>query len=173
VTRVQTTGDSGVGYGSVDTYVQSFVYNDALARLTSTVTTISPVAGGTAEPPFMQSLTYDGLGRVATTTDATGGRAENMYSSHGFLRRVRDAAAPATVYWELLASNERGQATRERRHGNAKISTRRDYDALTGRLQAILSGLDNGSSFVNPVQNLSYQYLCPRQPQFCIADSFS
>jgi len=58
VTRVQTTGDSGVGYGSVDTYVQSFVYNDALARLTSTVTTISPVAGGTAEPPFMQSLTY-------------------------------------------------------------------------------------------------------------------
>ncbi len=154
--RRQTVGDS---YESVDRFEQVTAYG-ILGR-PDTVTTMVRPPGAANDEVYTASTTYDALGRVATSTDATGGRVENMYSAHGFLRRVRDAANPTQLYWELQATDARGQTTLERRHGNVRLTTARTYNTLTGRLQVIRSGLANGSGGVDPtnaIQNLGYAF---------------
>lgn len=154
--RRQTVGDS---YESVDRFEQVTEYGP-LGRPQTVTTRVRP-PGAANDDVYTASTTYDAIGRVATSTDATGGRVENMYSAHGFLRRVRDAANPTQLYWELQATDARGQTTLERRHGNVRLTTARTYNTLTGRLQVIRSGLANGSGGVDPtnaIQNLGYAF---------------
>lgn len=119
-----------------------------------------PNLGGTGliERSFTQSTTYDGLGRVATTQDATGGVVENMYSAHGFLRRVRDAGQPSLVFWELLETDVRGQTTLDRRHGKVELTQKREYNEVTGRLARIVTGTWSNNQIHSAVQNLSYVF---------------
>jgi RHS repeat-associated protein len=105
---------------------------------------------------YTQSTTYDALGRVATSQDATGGVVENMYSAHGFLRRVRDAGQPSLVFWELLETDVRGQTTLDRRHGKVELTQQREYNAVTGRLARIVTGTWANGQVSSAVQNLSY-----------------
>lgn len=114
---------------------------------------------GLVERSFTQRTTYDALGRVATTQDATGGVVENMYSAHGFLRRVRDAGQPSLVFWELLETDVRGQTTLDRRHGKVELTQKREYNEVTGRLARILTGTQGSNGQIHSaVQNLSYVF---------------
>ena len=121
---------------------------------------LEPNLGGTGlvERSFTQRTTYDALGRVATTQDATGGVVENMYSAHGFLRRVRDAGQPSLVFWELLETDVRGQTTLDRRHGKVELTQKREYNEVTGRLARIATGRLSNGEIVNPVQKLAYTF---------------
>ncbi|MBE5316075.1 MAG: VCBS repeat-containing protein [Xanthomonadales bacterium] len=113
---------------------------------------------GLSQRTFTQSTTYDAIGRVATTQDATGGRVENMYSAHGFLRRVRDAGQPSLVFWELLETDVRGQTTLDRRHGKVELTQKREYNEVTGRLARIVTGTWSNNQIHSAVQNLSYVF---------------
>lgn len=119
-----------------------------------------PNLGGTGlvERSFTQGTTYDALGRVATTQDATGGVVENMYSAHGVLRRVRDAGQPSLVFWELLETDVRGQTTLDRRHGKVELTQRREYNEVTGRLARIITGTWSNNQIHSAVQNLFYVF---------------
>jgi RHS repeat-associated protein len=152
-TRWQNTGET---YAATDRYLKTFQY-DGLARPIGSATMISVVAGGSVDT-YTESQTYDAVGRIAKTIDATHGIVENMYSRHGFLRRIRDGGSAGTVYWELLAVNARGQVTRDRHHDNVKITTQRDYNDLTGKLSAILTGEDSAGTLINRVQDLGYRF---------------
>jgi RHS repeat-associated protein len=110
---------------------------------------------------YEQITTFDDLGRVATSRDATSrdattGVVENMYSAHGFLRRVRDAGQPSLVFWELLETDARGQTTLDRRHGNVELTQQRQYNPVTGRLARIVTGTWANGQVSSAVQNLSY-----------------
>lgn len=113
---------------------------------------------GLSQREFTQSTTYDTLGRVAITQDATGGVVENMYSAHGFLRRVRDAGQPSLVFWELLETDVRGQTTLDRRHGKVELTQQRQYNEVTGRLARIVTGTWANNQIQSAVQNLSYVF---------------
>ena len=105
---------------------------DAYTRPASETTTV-----GTQT--FTLSRTYDGAGRVAKLTyPKTGFAVEHLYTASGYLGAVRNAATPATVYWEARALSAEGQVA-EARYGNG-VGTTRTYDAQTGRVQSIRPG---------------------------------
>ncbi|WP_170113165.1 Ig-like domain-containing protein [Ahniella affigens] len=151
--RYQTIG---ANYGQTDLMTKTVSW-DHLRRPTGSTTSFAyAVDNDPTVESYTDAITYDSIGRPATNTDASGGVTENMYSSHGFLRRVRSATQPSLVYFEALAANERGQVTKERKHGNVAITTRRDYNPYTGRIEGIQTGTDNGNALLdNPVQDLS------------------
>ncbi len=155
IARTETRQTTGETYGVVDTFKQTTSY-DGLGRVIGTTTQITPP--GMPTETYATATSYDALGRVAISTDITQGAIENMYSAHGFLRRVRDAANPSLIYWEVLAADARGQLTEDRRHGNARLTQRRIYNATTGRLSAIQSGEAVGGSLTANLQNLAYDF---------------
>lgn len=151
--RYQTIG---ANYGQTDLMTKTVSW-DHLRRPTGSTTSFAyAVDNDPTVESYTDAITYDSIGRPATNTDASGGVTENMYSSHGFLRRVRSATQPSLVYFEALAANERGQVTKERKHGNVAITTKRVYNPYTGRIEGIQTGTDNGNALLdNPVQDLS------------------
>jgi RHS repeat-associated protein len=141
-------------------FQQTFTY-DSFGRPIQVSTRFrEPNLGGTGlvERSFTQGTTYDALGRVATTQDATGGVVENMYSAHGVLRRVRDAGPSSLVFWELLETDVRGQTTLDRRHGKVELTQKREYNEVTGRLARIATGRLSNGEIIDPVQKLSYTF---------------
>ena len=86
------------------------------------------------------------------TYPKTGFAVEHLYSASGHLYAVRNAATPATVYWEARALSAEGQLT-ETRYGNG-IGTTRTYDAKTGRIKTIQSGPGTTAT----VQDLGYVF---------------
>ena len=119
---------------------------DAYTRPASETTTV-----GTQT--FTLSRTYDGAGRVAKLTyPKTGFAVEHLYTASGYLGAVRNAATPATVYWEARALSAEGQVA-EARYGNG-VGTTRTYDAQTGRVQSIQSGPGVSTT----VQDLGYVF---------------
>lgn len=162
--RLHRVGSRYTGYREVAAdqgdFEQISLY-DSLGRTREVQTRFKePNLSGTGlvQRSFTQSTTYDSLGRVATSQDATGGTTENMYSAHGFLRRVRDAALPSLVYWEQLETDMRGQTTLDRRHGNVALTQQRQYSAVTGRLSTIRTGQWANGQISSAVQNLSYVF---------------
>lgn len=162
--RRHRVGASYGGYRGVTAdqgeFQQSSSY-DSFGRPSQVTTRFrEPNLGGTGliQRDFTQRTTYDALGRVATTQDATGGVVENMYSAHGFLRRVRDAGQPSLVFWEQLETDVRGQTTLDRRHGKVELTQKREYNELTGRLARIITGTWSNNQIHSAVQNLSYVF---------------
>jgi RHS repeat-associated protein len=85
------------------------------------------------------------------TTGASPLKLQYEYAS-GVLVRIRDFNAPATVFWQANAVNARGQVTQE---GFANgVITNRSYDAVTGWLGTIQSGIGGGAA----IQNLGYLF---------------
>ena len=114
---------------------------------------LSAWAGRRTATSGTTTWTYDGAGRVATLTyPKTGFAVEHLYSASGYLGAVRNAAPPATVYWEARALSAEGQVA-EARYGNA-VGTTRTYDAKTGLVASIQSG--PGASAT--VQDLGYVF---------------
>ena len=95
---------------------------------------------------------------MLTSTDATNGIVENMSSSRGFLRKVRDGSNRSIVYYEMLGIDHRGQVTRDRRHNNARLMTRKSYNATTGRIEAISSGALDPATGLGHIQELRYRF---------------
>ncbi len=130
---------------------------------------------------YSESLTYDSVGRPSTrsiTTDQTYD-IDYAYNNQGFidtltypqstsstrvkvkygyyyghLQSVTDwtTGSAGTVYWTANAQNPRGQTTQETL-GNGVV-TNRSFDAVTGWLNSIQSGVSGGTG----LQNQSYLY---------------
>lgn len=134
-----------------------------------------------ASTGYSESLSYDSIGRLSTrsiTTDQTyaidyaytnqglvdtvtypvstsSTRVKVKYGyQYGILSTVTDwtAGSAGTVYWTANAQNARGQVTQETL-GNGVV-TNRNFDAVTGWLNSIQSGVGGGTT----LQNLSYLY---------------
>ena len=90
----------------------------------------------------MATLSYPkagfGVGRTYTTT--------------GYLESVYKVGTPGTVYWRASAVNAEGQTT-EARLGNG-VGTTRNYDAATGLVRTIQSGVGESSA----VQDLGFRF---------------
>jgi RHS repeat-associated protein len=99
-----------------------------------------------------ESTAYDSVGRVWTSTDATGASVEQVYTARGFVEQLRNAANIGQIYNRVIEVNARGQVTRERRGDSAAMEISRVYDAQRGWLTAIDSG--TGQS----LQKLRYQF---------------
>lgn len=130
----------------------SRVYSyDALGRMYQRTTTI----GAT---PYVETTAYDSLGRPRQQQDATGHITLLHYTAHGFVDAQTDThtdgpvstinsdanATTQHILYELLGTNERGQPTSERRGGTANLVTTLGYDANTGRLTQVCSGVNCG-----------------------------
>ena len=121
---------------------------------------------------------YDSFGRPSTTTitaDSTAYQIDYAYNSigaldsltyptstasyrlklkyeyqYGYLARVKDFNAPATVFWQLNAA-DMGNRIYSETLGNGLVSLHH-HDQVNGRLKWIETGLGSG----NAIQNLSY-----------------
>ena len=102
---------------------------------------------------FGVSRSYDGSGRVATLSYPKAGfGVGRRYTATGYLKSVYDVETPGTVYWTAGAVNAEGQTT-EATLGNG-VGTTRSYDAATGLIRRIQSGVGESSG----VQNLGYSF---------------
>ena len=127
------------GYRRVHTY-------DALGRPASETVTV-------AGESYTVSRTYDAAGRVATVAYPGGGLSVGRsYNARGYESRVYDAASPSTVYWRADRVDAAGRVE-EAALGNG-VGTTRTYDAATGLVSSIQSGMDGGSG----VQDLGYAF---------------
>lgn len=130
---------------------------------------------------YGQTFTYDSVGRVSqveistdqlyyidyaynnqglldtltypTSTSGTRVKVKHGYS-YGILQSVTDwtSGSAGTVYWTANTQNVRGQTTQETL-GNGVV-TNRSFDAVTGWMNSIQSGVSGGTG----LQNLSYLY---------------
>jgi RHS repeat-associated protein len=132
---------SGPGYS--ETYT-----NDALGRPSSTSIL--------ADTTYQIDYTYNNIGALDTLTYPTSTssyRLKLQYDyQYGQLYRVRDFNALTTHFWTGNAANAWNQVTQESL-GNGLV-TNRSYDAVTGFLKSVQTGLSGGSG----VQNLKYEW---------------
>ncbi|HSX83790.1 MAG TPA: RHS repeat-associated core domain-containing protein, partial [Cellvibrio sp.] len=142
------TSQSGNGYS------ETFAYN-SLAQVTGQTTNLE----GLGSKSF--SYTYDGFGRIKTTTYPSGLVVEQVYHAAGIPARTLDAtnASAKKVIWALGdTQDDQGNYTLQIM-GNGVV-TRKAFDPLNGRLREIVSGKVTGSqlNLVGTLQNLSYDW---------------
>ena len=131
---------------------------DSLSRLIGRVDTVE---GKT----YRQESTYDAFGRAFQSFDlvflpgdsgavnASTARRQGvqyLYNAQGYQSAIVNAQLSTDVYYEILASNARGQIVQDRRGGHIALSRTLEFDANTGRLLGIVSG--SGGA----LQNLDY-----------------
>ncbi len=113
---------------------------DALGRVSTKQTTLSTTTDIGPPQVYIERQTYDGVGRVFQSFDASGGNrgVRQVYGSNGHLVEIREASeeAQSQAYWSLLAIDARDQVTHARL-GNG-IELHATYEAATGRLRALL-----------------------------------
>jgi RHS repeat-associated protein len=76
---------------------------------------------------------------------------------HGILQQIYDSTTPTTIWWQANAMNPRGQITEETTSDSSSdpaIVTNRAYDAVTGWVGSIQTGVGGGSG----LQNESYTF---------------
>jgi RHS repeat-associated protein len=79
--------------------------------------------------------------------------------SYGILDEITSLSVPTTIYWQATGINPRGQVTAESTGSTpsiARVDSSRVYDAVTGWLSSIQTGLASGSA--SALQNSSYAY---------------
>jgi RHS repeat-associated protein len=80
-------------------------------------------------------------------------RVEVAYSyQNGILSELSDALTPSTIWWQATSSNARGQITQENTgdtSGFPRIASSRTYDAVTGWLSSIQTGVSSGAGLQN------------------------
>lgn len=120
----------------------SYTY-DALGRLSQKQTTL--IEDGRPAVVYTERQTYDQVGRVFQAFDASGSNrgVRHVYGTRGHLVRLREAreGTQGQTYWELLATNARGQATHARMGNGMDLYA--TYEANTGRLQTLLDSRGN------------------------------
>jgi RHS repeat-associated protein len=142
----QLASVSGPGYSETYTY-------DSVGR--PSVTSIS------ADTSYQIDYSYNSLGALDTLTYPTSTssyRLKLKYDyQYGQRYRIRECATTACTtfgptYWTANANNGRNQVTQETL-GNGLV-TNRAYDAVTGWVKSIQTGVSGGST----VQNLAYTW---------------
>src|SRR5690606_37627624 len=132
---------------SMSGYSESVTYDSVGRPSTQTVTTDQAYAIDYAysSQGLLDTLTYP------TSTASTRVKVKYGYAN-GILNTVTDwtTGSAGTVYWTANTQNVRGQTTQETL-GNGVV-TARSFDAVTGWLNSIQSGLSGGGG----LQNLGY-----------------
>ena len=146
-TTIWTYDTAATGIGkladeSLPGYTATYTY-DSFGRPISTDTVVDFTT-------FTSSTTYDGFGRVEDTTYPSGVTVRNVYNLDGHLEAVTDTGG-TVEYWKALEQDARGNIQKFRL-GNGIESTRL-HDALTGRLESVLS-TDAGTTF----QDFTYDF---------------
>ena len=139
------TGVKGIGKladESLPGYTATYTY-DSFGRPSSTDALVDFAT-------FTSSTTYDSFGRVEDTTYPSGVTVRNAYNTDGHLEAVTNTAG-TVEYWKALEQDARGNIQKFRL-GNGIESTRL-HDALTGRLDSVLS-TDAGTTF----QDFTYDF---------------
>ena len=126
----------------VPTDISRSTHYDTLGRPSSTQTTVTMET-------FTTSTTYNADGKPASVTFPTGTVFDYVYTDTG---RLREIAHGTTVFWRAEDMDADGHITEETL-GNG-LTTLRDYDPNTGRLQNIFT--DDGAT--NTVQDLTYVF---------------
>jgi RHS repeat-associated protein len=98
---------------------------------------------------FTYSSAYDTNGRLATVTYPSSFSAQYVYTALGYLSQLKDAAG-GFVFWTANAMNAEGQLTQQTA-GNGVV-TNRAFDPLTGRLTGVTAGASNS------IANLGFAY---------------
>jgi RHS repeat-associated protein len=136
------------------THTDSYTY-DSAGRL-SDHTVVNPTDGSRAF-----DFTYDATtGLLSTLTYPTSPtfRLEAGYSyQNGILKSIFNAGTPSTIWWQATSTNPRGQITQEATEDlstHPQVVSTRTYDAVTGWLGSIQSGVSGGST----LQNEAYLY---------------
>jgi RHS repeat-associated protein len=129
-------------------YVEEYLY-DNLGRLSTTTIMADSVY-------YQIAYTYNSIGELDTLTYPTSTssyRLKLQYDyQYGHLVGIRDFNMPVNSYWTANAFNAREQVT-QAALGNGLVINR-SYDAVTGLLSFIKTGLGGGSA----VQNLAYEW---------------
>jgi RHS repeat-associated protein len=128
---------------SAASFTRTYAY-DALGRASTRQTSFDAAV-------YNESTTYDGLGRVSAAQDATGESVVNSYSQRGFLYQLRDQTSSDILY-QAIEQDARGNVWRERRGNTNNMITSRAYEASSGRLLVIQSGV------AGSIQDLRYEY---------------
>lgn len=142
--RLASVSMSGGSYG------EALSYDSAGRMSTRSITADSNT--------YSIDYTYNGQGTVDTVTYPTSTsstRVKVKYGySYGILKSVTDwtSGSAGTVYWTANTQNPRGQITQET-FGNGVV-TNRFFDAVSGQLNTIQSGVSGGTG----LQNHSYAY---------------
>lgn len=135
----QLAAESGGGLA------RTYSYDDK-GRVSSTVTTIDDM-------PYVQSVTYDAVGRIETQLDGATNTSgiHNSYNGRGYLVAVADLDEPESPLYQVQNMDARGNVTTAVL-GNGATSTW-NYENRTGLLlnQTVTSGLYS-------LQNLSYTW---------------
>jgi RHS repeat-associated protein len=131
---------------------------DSAGRLASVTTSL--------DWDYITEYQYDGFGRqhrqnhVRRARGASSGGAVTStstgYNAYGYAERLyREHDGTAVLLWQVLAQDAEGRVTKERL---GALSTLRQHNMYTGRLEAVQTGPDSAGS-VNPThQNDVYQY---------------
>jgi len=101
--------------------------------------------------PHVVQRTYDNFGRIATLSYPAGLTIRNVYTTHGYLKEVRNAANDE-LYWQVGSMNAHGQVTIYTL-GNG-LTTVNNYNPSTNRINSITTGAGTDSS----IQNLGYDF---------------
>jgi RHS repeat-associated protein len=132
---------SGGGYSEIYTY-------DSIGRLSNTAIS--------SDASYQVDYAYNSLGALHTLTYPTSTssyRLKLQYDyQYGQVLRVKDFNAPTTVFWQGNATDARG-ALIDESLGNG-IQSIRGFDAVTGLVDYIQSGVGGGTG----IQNLAYSW---------------
>lgn len=128
-------------------YSESYSY-DSLSRPSATTIT--------ADTTYQIDFTYNSSGKIDTLTYPTSTssyrlKLQYLYAN-GYLSQIKDYNAPNTVFWTANAFNSRDEITQATLGNGIVLSNA--FDAVTGWLKSIQSGVGGGSS----VQNLAYTW---------------
>lgn len=126
-------------------YLRTHVY-DNKGRPQSTQSNL-----GTGNPVLTTSVTYDTVGRAATSTYPSGVSIKQVYNAWGYLAEVRNAGSNA-LYWRADQMDAEGHVLKET-YGNGVV-TERTYAADSGRIQNILGTSAGGQQ----IQAHAYVY---------------
>ncbi|HEX3912076.1 MAG TPA: FG-GAP-like repeat-containing protein [Steroidobacteraceae bacterium] len=143
--------------GSGGTHAESYTY-DSAGRV-SNHTLVNPTDGSRSFD-FAYGTVTGLLAAVTYPTSASPSTfrlsAAYLYA-HGILEQIIDASTPSTIWWQANTTNPRGQITQETTEdlaGHPQIVSSRTFDADTGWLSSIQTGVSSGAA----LQNESYLY---------------
>jgi RHS repeat-associated protein len=141
VGRLVTMSGPGPGYSESYTY-------DSIGRLSQRQIT--------SDATYLINFSYNSIGALDTLqypTSTSGYRLKLQYDyAKGELLRVKDFAAPATVFWQANSADPWGNITDETLGNGAQ--TVRGFDLATGVLDSIFSQ----RSGIGTLQDLSYKW---------------
>lgn len=112
----------------------------------------------TLDQAYALDITYNSQGAIDTLAYPVNPMTSRFVVKHGYqygiLGSVTDwsSGSAGTVYWTANAKNPRGQTTQET--FGSGVVTNRAFDAVTGQMSSIQSGMSGGSG----LQNESYLY---------------